>query len=184
MRNTLITGLLLCLPTAVLLASASLAVLIGKLRRTLPRWLSDLPMAGPDREELHDDANSLPAEHGTVEGPRTHRVGSGDAQVRHVTGAEHRDLSHVFDRRPSTAGPTPSDLAGQAPAVFAHARPGAQGHELLGLRPVVADWCHREDEPALAQADRLDQDRAAGPGQDDQITSIDVASKDQILHRY
>jgi hypothetical protein len=33
MRNTLITGLLLCLPVAVLLASASLAMLVGKLRR-------------------------------------------------------------------------------------------------------------------------------------------------------
>ena len=59
MRNTLITGLLLCLPVVILLASASLTVLIGKLRRTLSRRLPDLPMAGPDREELHDDANSL-----------------------------------------------------------------------------------------------------------------------------
>ena len=33
MRNTLIIALLMCLPTAVLLASASLAVLIGKLRQ-------------------------------------------------------------------------------------------------------------------------------------------------------
>jgi hypothetical protein len=33
MRNTLIIGLLLCLPVAALLASASLAVLAGKFRR-------------------------------------------------------------------------------------------------------------------------------------------------------
>jgi hypothetical protein len=33
MRNTLIIGLLLCLPVAVLLASASLAVLVGNLCR-------------------------------------------------------------------------------------------------------------------------------------------------------
>jgi hypothetical protein len=37
MRNTLITGPLLCLPTAALLASVSLAVLVGKLRRRLRR---------------------------------------------------------------------------------------------------------------------------------------------------
>jgi hypothetical protein len=59
MRTTLMTGLLLCLPTVVLLASASVAVLIGKLRRTLTRWPSDLPMAEPAREELRDDVNSL-----------------------------------------------------------------------------------------------------------------------------
>jgi hypothetical protein len=40
MRNTLIIGLLLCLPTVVLLASASGAVLIGKLRRPLTRRTS------------------------------------------------------------------------------------------------------------------------------------------------
>jgi len=47
---------------------------------------------------------------------------------------------------------------------------------------VVVHWRHREDEPALAQADRLDQDRAAGARQNDHVTGIDVASKDQILH--
>jgi hypothetical protein len=59
MRNTLIIGLLLCLPTVVLLASASLAVLIGKLRRVLTRRLSGLPMVEPDREKLRDDVNRL-----------------------------------------------------------------------------------------------------------------------------
>jgi hypothetical protein len=53
------TGLLLCLPTVVLLASASLAMLIGELRRTLTRRLSDLPMTEPGREELRDDVNPL-----------------------------------------------------------------------------------------------------------------------------
>jgi uncharacterized membrane protein len=37
MRNTLMTGLLLCLPAAVLLASVSLAMVFGKVRRRLPR---------------------------------------------------------------------------------------------------------------------------------------------------
>jgi uncharacterized membrane protein len=51
MRTTLITGLLLCLPTAVLLASVSLAVLAGQLHRFTKRQFSDRPTAGPDREE-------------------------------------------------------------------------------------------------------------------------------------
>jgi hypothetical protein len=60
MRTTLITGLLLCLPTAVLLASVSLAVLAGRLRRLTRSQFSDLPTAGPDREELRDDFSDLP----------------------------------------------------------------------------------------------------------------------------
>ena len=84
--------------------------------------------------------------------------------------------------RPRTVGHMPGNPAGLALSPFAQAGTGAQGDELLGLRPVVIDWCHREDEPALAQADRLDQDRAAGAGQNDHVTGIDVASKDQILH--
>ena len=59
MRNTLITGLLMSLPTVVLLASASLAVLIGKLRRGPSRRFSGLPMAEPDRERLRDDVSRL-----------------------------------------------------------------------------------------------------------------------------
>jgi hypothetical protein len=74
-------------------------------------------------------------------------------------------------------------LVGQVPAVFAQAGAGGQRDELFGLRPVVVDWCNREDEPALPEADRLDQDRAAGPGQDDHITGVDIASKDHIFHR-
>jgi len=66
---------------------------------------------------------------------------------------------------------------------FTQAGPGAQGDELLGLRSIIADRCDREDESALAQADRLDQDRAVSPGQDDHVTGVDVARKDQILHR-
>jgi hypothetical protein len=55
------TGLVLCLPAAVLLASVSLAVVVGKLRRRLPRRMNrrcpDLPMA--EHEELRDDASIL-----------------------------------------------------------------------------------------------------------------------------
>ena len=68
--------------------------------------------------------------------------------------------------------------------MFAQARRRRQRDKLFGLGPVVADWGDCEDEPALAETDRLDQDRAAGPGQDDNITRIDVASKDHILHRW
>ena len=74
-------------------------------------------------------------------------------------------------------------LVGQILTVFAQTGPGGQGDELLGLRPVIVDWCHREDESALAKADHLDQDGAAGPGQDDHVTGVDIASKDHILHR-
>ena len=59
MRTILITGLLLCLPTVVLLASVSLAAPAGQLRQLSRSQLSDLPMAEPDREELHDHANPL-----------------------------------------------------------------------------------------------------------------------------
>src|ERR1700751_5175951 len=61
MRTTLITGLLLCLPTAVLLASMSLAVLAGQLCRFTKSQFSDLPTAGPDREELRDDVTPASA---------------------------------------------------------------------------------------------------------------------------
>jgi hypothetical protein len=74
-------------------------------------------------------------------------------------------------------------LVGQVPAVFAQAGAGGQRDELFGLRTVVVDWRHREDEAALPEADCLDQDRAAGPGQHDHITGVDIASKDHIFHR-
>ena len=137
MRNTLIIGLLLCLPVAVLLASASLAVLADKLRRRSSR------SAGP----------------GTV-------LPDADRVAGRIPGHRHRPI-----------------LVGQVSAVFAQASAGGQRDELFGLGPVVVDWRHREDEPALAEADRLDQDGTAGPGQDDHITGVDIASKDHIFHR-
>jgi hypothetical protein len=63
MRNTLITGLVLCLPAAVLLALVSLAVLADKLRRRLGRMnrrFPDQPVARPDRQELRDDLTAAP----------------------------------------------------------------------------------------------------------------------------
>ena len=112
-------GLLLCLPTAVLLASVSLAVLGGRIRR------------------------------------------------------RHRQSPR----------PRRGDLVGQVLAVFAQAGRGGQRDTPFGLGPVVIDGRHGKDEPALAEADRLDQDRAAGPGQDNHVTGIDITSKDHILHR-
>src|SRR5271170_2500291 len=46
MRNTLLAGLLLCLPTAVLLASASLVMLVGRLCRR-PGTVLQTPTALP-----------------------------------------------------------------------------------------------------------------------------------------
>jgi hypothetical protein len=73
-------------------------------------------------------------------------------------------------------------LAGQPLARFAQAGRCGQRHEPFGRRPVVADRCHCEDEPALAEADGLDQDRAAGAGQDDHVARVDVTGKNDILH--
>ncbi len=139
MRNTLIIGLLLCLPAAALLASVSLAVVAGKLGRRLRQAMDHRFPATPEI-----------------------------SVTRSILGR------HAVPRR--------GDLAGQIPAAFAQARRCRQRDELLGLRPVVTDWCHRENEPALAETDRLDQDRGAGTGQDHHVAGIDVASKDHILH--
>src|SRR5580693_4508770 len=164
MRNTLIIGVLLCLPVAVLLASASLTVLASNLYRrfsgsagpgtVLPdadRIAGRIPGHGHPQVTLgvrrrgHFPAGLLhlgqglvdvrhvdvgndtgltgyrqvghevpdevagavgeggaarpdrPAERRAVETRRTRGVRSGDAQVRHVTRAEHRDLRHTAD---------------------------------------------------------------------------------------
>jgi hypothetical protein len=72
MRSTLITGLLVSMPSAVLLALAALAVLIANLRRRLQRalcrWLqghaftirSEASLTDRyDREHVRNDAQSL-----------------------------------------------------------------------------------------------------------------------------
>src|SRR5580658_5042262 len=164
MRNTLLAGLLLCLPTAVLLASAWLVMLVGRLCRRPGTVLPDADRVArrvpghrhPEvtfgvrlgghftaglrdpgqglvdvlhvdvrndsglacnrqvRHEVADDVaggvlegvavfSDLPAEHTAVEGRRTRGVRSRDAQIRDVTGTEHRDLGHMLD--PSWPGP-------------------------------------------------------------------------------
>ena len=79
MRTTLITGLLLCLPTAVLLASVSLTVLADKLRRLMKSQFPGLPTAGPGCSELDDGVAPAPVpvgrlracpHGGPVRGPR------------------------------------------------------------------------------------------------------------------
>jgi hypothetical protein len=133
MRNTLITGLLLCMPSAALLALVSLAVLAGKL------------------------------------GGRLRRA------------ANHRFVAMSILGR--YTAPRRGDLAGQIVAAFAQPRRRRQRDQLLSLRPVVTDRGDRENEPALAETDRLDQDRGAGTRQDHHVAGIDVAGKDHILHR-
>ena len=72
MRSTLITGLLVSMPSAVLLVLAALGVLIGDLRRRLQRALyrrlqgqaitirSEFSLADRhDREHVRSDAQSL-----------------------------------------------------------------------------------------------------------------------------
>jgi hypothetical protein len=66
--------------------------------------------------------------------------------------------------------------------MFVEAGRSVQRHEPFGLRAVVADWCHREYEPALPEAYGLDQDRTAAAGQDDHVAGIDITRKDHILH--
>src|SRR6516162_5967713 len=73
-------------------------------------------------------------------------------------------------------------LQGHAPAALAQAYLRRQRHQALGFWPVIPDWRDGEDEPALAEADLLDQDRVAGVGQHDDITRIDVTSQDHIIH--
>lgn len=72
MRSTLIAGLLVTMPTAVLLAVAALALLVSNLRCRLRRALDrrfhghgtttrpELPLADqPAREQVHSDAQPL-----------------------------------------------------------------------------------------------------------------------------
>jgi hypothetical protein len=75
-----------------------------------------------------------------------------------------------------------ADLQSHAPADLVQAYLGRQGHQAFGLGPVIADRRDGEDEPAPPEADLLDQNRVAGIGHDDDITGIDVASQDHVIH--
>ena len=85
-------------------------------------------------------------------------------------------------RRSDRRGPRAAGLQSYAPADFVQAYLGRQGHQALGLGPVIADWRDGEDETALPEPDLLDQDRVAGSGQDDDITGIDVTSQELVIH--
>ena len=65
---------------------------------------------------------------------------------------------------------------------FAQANPGRQFHQPLS-GPVIIDWHHGKDEPALSQADLLDENRVPGIGQHDYVASGDVTSQDYGLYR-
>jgi hypothetical protein len=65
---------------------------------------------------------------------------------------------------------------------FAQAYSCRQRHEPLCFRLVIIDWRYRQDEPALSQADLLDQNRAARMWQDDHVSGVDVTSQDYGLH--
>ena len=47
----------------------------------------------------------------------------------------------------------------------------------------MIDWHHGKDEPALSQADLLDENRVPGIGQHDHVASGDVTGQDYGLHR-
>ena len=76
----------------------------------------------------------------------------------------------------------PADLLGHVPAAFAQARLRRQRNDLLCSGRFVIYRGHREDESALPEADRFDQDCIIGIRQHDHITSIDIARQDDIVH--
>jgi hypothetical protein len=65
---------------------------------------------------------------------------------------------------------------------LAQAYPCRQRHEPLCLGPVIIDWRYRKDEPALSQADLLDENRVPGIWQYDHVSILDVTSQDYGLH--
>ena len=146
MRYMLIAGLVISAPTGVLLASAALALLVGKLRR---RW----------RQAVN---------------PRLRLPG----------------VTRTETSRPLTVGPEieglssehPADLLGHVPATFAQARLRRQRNDLLCSGRVVVYRRYREDESALPEADRFDQDCIIGIRQHDHITSTNIARQDDIVH--
>ena len=87
----------------------------------------------------------------------------------------------VGDGTPGKTLPT-ADLEGHAPAALVQAYLGRQRHEAFSFGSVVPNRSDGEDEPALPQADLPDHNRMAGTGQDDDITGIDVARQDLVIH--
>ena len=82
-------------------------------------------------------------------------------QVGHAS-PEDRDLSHAASSEPQAGRCAGVASAGQILPGPAQPRRGREGDQALRLDPVIAHRRHGEDEPALAEADRLDQDCAAG----------------------
>jgi len=57
-----------------------------------------------------------------------------------------------------------------------------QGDDPLCPRHVVARWRHGEDEPALTQADRFDQQFITGAGKHDYVTGVEITRQDLLHH--
>ena len=174
----LIAGLVISAPTAVLLASAALALLVGKLRRRwrqavnprlrgpgVTRTETSRPLtAGPETEGLRVDARPL---------------NSTSAARLHVVELE---LPVPVAMALNWHSGHPADLLGHVPATFAQARLRRQRNDLLCSGRFVVYRRHREDESALPEADRFDQDCIIGIRQHDHITSTDIARQDDIVH--
>jgi hypothetical protein len=67
--------------------------------------------------------------------------------------------------------------------MFAQAYSCRQRHEPLCFRFVIIDRRYRQDEPALSQADLLDQNRVPGIWQYYHVSSVDVTGQDYGFHR-
>ena len=178
MRYMLIAGLVISAPTAVLLGSAALALLVGKLRR---RWRQAVNprLCGPDVMRA-ETSRPLAA------GPEAEGLRS-DARPLSTASAGRLQVVELEVPVPVTTALTgisehPADLVDHVPAPFTQARSRRQRDDLLCSGRVVVYRRHREDESALPEADCLDQDCIIGIRQHDHVTSTNIARQDDIVH--
>jgi hypothetical protein len=64
------------------------------------------------------------------------------------------------------------------------AGPGREGDGAIGFRGSLADRPDGQDETALAEADRADQDGAGSARKRDDVTGTDITGQDGVFHRY
>lgn len=61
-------------------------------------------------------------------------------------------------------------------------RPRGQGNSVLSLGAAIACRLNGEDEPAMAEANRLNPGNAVTPRQRDHITRSDIPGQDDVFH--